>query len=167
MLTHGGSLWGPAMTEIRSAVEALHTRYIRVIDDDQLEQWPELFLENGLYRIITRENFEQGLALPVMECRSRGMMRDRVTGYRRINVYEPQRYSHQIGGLEIEPAGEHTVACRSNYLVVRTIVDGTMSVFSAGIYLDKIVLGDEGAMFAERVVIPDSRRVETLLVIPL
>jgi anthranilate 1,2-dioxygenase small subunit len=148
-------------------IEALHTRYIRAIDDDQLEDWPGLFTENCLYKIVTRENFEQGLPLAVMECRSRGMLQDRVTGYRRINVFEPQRYSHQISGLTVETVDERTVKCRSNYLVVRTVVDGTMSLFSAGIYLDKVVLDPDGALFQERIVIPDSRRIATLLVLPL
>ena len=148
-------------------IEALHTRYIRAIDDDQLEDWPGLFTENCLYKVVTRENFEQGLPLAVMECRSRGMLQDRVTGYRRINVFEPQRYSHQISGLTVESVDERTVKCRSNYLVVRTVVDGTMSLFSAGIYLDKVVLEPDGALFQERIVIPDSRRIETLLVLPL
>jgi anthranilate 1,2-dioxygenase small subunit len=148
-------------------IEALHTRYIRAIDDDQLEDWPGLFTENCLYKIVTRENFEQGLPLAVMECRSRGMLQDRVTGYRRINVFEPQRYSHQVSGLTVESIDERTVKCRSNYLVVRTVVDGTMSLFSAGIYLDKVVIEPDGALFQERIVIPDSRRIETLLVLPL
>lgn len=57
--------------------------------------------------------------------------------------------------------------CRSNYLVVRTTGDGAMTLYSAGVYLDKIVLNGEGVKFEERIVVPDSRRIETLLVIPL
>lgn len=153
--------------KLRRQIEALHTRYIQSIDQDKLEEWPALFIETGLYKIITRENFDQGLPLAVMECRSRGMMQDRVTGLRRINFYEPQRYLHQISGLTIDPVDNHTVNCRSNYLVVRTTGDGAMTLYSAGVYLDKVVLNGEGAKFEERIVVPDSRRVETLLVIPL
>jgi anthranilate 1,2-dioxygenase small subunit len=153
--------------DLRRQVEDLHTRYIRCIDDDRLEEWPELFTATCLYKIVTRENFDQGLPLGVIECRSRGMLQDRVTGLRRINVYEPQRYSHQISGLILERIDEETVMCRSNYLVVRTVSDGTMTLFSAGIYQDKIVLEEGVARFQERLVIPDSRRIETLLVIPL
>jgi anthranilate 1,2-dioxygenase small subunit len=152
---------------LRRRIEALHTRYIQSIDQDQLEDWPDLFIETGLYKIITRENFDQGLPLAVMECRSRGMMQDRVTGLRRINFYEPQRYLHQISGLTIDPVDNHSVKCRSNYLVVRTTGDGAMTLYSAGVYLDKIVLNGEGVKFEERIVVPDSRRIETLLVIPL
>jgi anthranilate 1,2-dioxygenase small subunit len=153
--------------KLRRMIEALHTRYIQSIDEDKLEEWPALFIETGLYKIITRENFDQGLPLAVMECRSRGMMQDRVTGLRRINFYEPQRYLHQISGLTIDPVDNHTVKCRSNYLVVRTTGDGAMTLYSAGVYLDKVVLNGEGAKFEERIVVPDSRRIETLLVIPL
>ncbi len=152
---------------VRREVEALQTRYVRAIDDDRLEQWPGLFTETCLYKIITRENFEQGLPLAVMECRSRGMLEDRVTGLHRINVFEPQRYLHQISGLAIEAVEGQTVKCRSNYLVVRTTADGAMILFSAGVYLDRILLQDGGAVFEERIVVQDSRRVETLLVIPL
>src|ERR1700676_5708964 len=101
--------------KLRRQIEALHTRYIQSIDEDKLEEWPGLFIETGLYMNVTRENFDQGLPLAVMECRSRGMMQDRVTGLRRINFYEPQRYLHQITGLMIEPSGQHRVTCRSNY----------------------------------------------------
>lgn len=157
--------------EIRRKIDELQTRYIRLIDDERWEEWPELFTETCLYKIVTRENFSQDLPLSVMECHSRGMLKDRVTGLRTINVYEPHRYLHQISGLEIESVVSDfegdTVGCRSNYLVVRTMLDGTMSIFSAGIYLDKIVLGRDGARFKERVVVADSRRIETLLVFPL
>jgi 3-phenylpropionate/cinnamic acid dioxygenase small subunit len=152
---------------LRGQVEALHTRYVRVIDDDQIEEWPKLFTEKCLYRIVTRENFAQGLPLAVMECRSRKMMEDRVTGLRRINVYEPQRYIHQISALEIEPSHEGRWKCRSNFLVIRTMGDGAMSVFSAGIYQDTVVVDSGVALFEERLVIQDSRRVDTLVVIPL
>ena len=152
---------------LRRQIEALHTRYIHVIDDDRLEEWPSLFTEKCLYKIITRENFAQEMPLALMECHSRGMLQDRVTGLRRINVYEPQRYSHQISGLEIERIDERRAKCRSNYLVIRTVAEGAMSIFSAGVYLDKIVLEEGVARFEERLVITDSRRIDTLLVIPL
>lgn len=153
--------------ENRRQIEDLHTRYIRVIDDGLWEEWPELFTETCLYKIVTRENFDQGLPLSVMECRSRGMLKDRVTGLRKINVYEPHRYLHQISGLAIETVEGSRVICRSNYLVVRTMLDGAMSIFSAGVYLDKIALHHGSAWFEERIVVADSRRIETLLVLPL
>jgi anthranilate 1,2-dioxygenase small subunit len=152
---------------LRRQIEALHTRYIRVIDDDQIEAWPKLFTPTCLYRIITRENHAQGLPLSILECRSRGMMEDRVTGLRRINVYEPQHYVHQTSALEIEPLSETRFKCRSNYLVIRTTSDGSMTVFSTGVYVDTVVVEGDAVLFEERIVVQDSRRVDTLLVIPI
>jgi anthranilate 1,2-dioxygenase small subunit len=152
---------------IQRQVEALHARYIRVVDDGLWEEWPQLFTETCVYKIVTRENFDQGLPLSVMECHSRGMLLDRVTGLRTINVFEPHRYLHQISGLSIESIEGDRVRCKSNYLVIRTMLDGTMSIFSAGVYLDKIAVGSESARFEERMVVADSRRIETLLVLPL
>ena len=151
---------------VRRQIEALNTRYIRAIDDDALEEWPKLFTEQCLYRITTRENFSKNLPLALMECASRGMLEDRVFGYRRVNVYEPQRYTHLLSGLVIEPVDATHVRCRQNYAVIRTMVTGEMMIFSAGLYHDRILLGEE-ARFEERIVVQESRRVDTLLVIPL
>ena len=151
---------------VRRQIEALNTRYIRAIDDDALEDWPKLFTEECLYRITTRENFAQNLPLPLMECASRGMLVDRVFGYRRVNIYEPQRYTHLLSGLVIEPIDATHVTCRQNYAVIRTMITGEMTIFSCGVYHDRIVLGAE-PMFEERIVVQESRRVDTLLVIPI
>src|SRR5580692_2969217 len=102
--------------EIRQRIDELHTRYIRLIDDERWEEWPELFTDSCCYKIVTRENFDQAMPLSVMECHSRGMLTDRVTGLRTINVYEPHRYLHQISGLEIDSVDSDVagdiVSCR-------------------------------------------------------
>ena len=64
-----------------------------------------------------------------------------------------------------EESGIYTV--ETSYAVVRTMQDGTMSVFSAGKYRDKIVFERAIAHFAERFVLTDSNRVDTLIVIPI
>jgi anthranilate 1,2-dioxygenase small subunit len=145
----------------------LHAAYIRAIDDDRLEVWETLFADTCRYQITTRENVERGLPLGLLECTSRGMLRDRVEALRRVNVYEAHTYSHQISGLAIEERPDGTYAARSNYLVIRTTGDGEMQLFSAGVYVDVIEIVDGSARFRERIVITESRRIDTLLVRPL
>ena len=65
-------------------VQELNARYVRTIDQDRLEAWPDFFTEDARYRIITVNNLEQGLPL--------GMR-----ALREANVYEAQRYRHIIG----------------------------------------------------------------------
>jgi 3-phenylpropionate/cinnamic acid dioxygenase small subunit len=72
-----------------------------------------------------------------------------------------------IRGLSIgEVTGRH-VRCRSNYLVIRTMATGAMTIIAAGMYLDMIAIDNEGIRFRERVVVTDSRQIDTLPVIPV
>jgi anthranilate 1,2-dioxygenase small subunit len=149
-------------------VRHLLDRYIRIVDDDRLEEWPGLFTPDGVYEITTRENFARGLPLALMSCHGRGMMLDRVTGYRRINVFEPHRYHHQLSGLECEQPGDGSIRVVCGFLVVRTMHTGAVSIFATGVYHDVIVADVDGALrFKQRKVITDSRQTDTLLVIPL
>jgi anthranilate 1,2-dioxygenase small subunit len=50
---------------------------------------------------------------------------------------------------------------------VRIMHDGETSLFASGRYLDQIDLSAEPYRFTERLVILDSQKIDTLLVIPL
>lgn len=152
---------------MNEAIAALHNRYIRVIDDGDLDAWPALFLDDGLYRIVTRENFDAGRPLAILECQGRATMQDQVARFRQASAAGPERYLHQISGLSIEMIGPFHARCRSNYTVIRTVPDGSMTIFSAGQYHDEIFLRQDRALFRQRTVIPDSRRVDAPLAIPL
>ena len=151
---------------IRLQVEKLHSRYAHALDADRLEDWPGLFTEEGIYRIATAENEARGLPLPVLYAEGRAMLRDRVASLRHANIYEPQRYRHIISSILIEELDKKTVQSIANFLVVRIMQDGQSLLFASGRYLDRIVLAPE-PLYAERVVVCDSRRFDTLLAIPL
>jgi len=150
---------------LRESVEGLHARYAHALDADRLEEWPGFFTETGVYRIATAENEERGLPLPVLYAEGRAMLRDRVASLRHANIYEPQRYRHLVSCTLIEPEGP-IVRSVSNFLVVRIMQDGQAVLFASGRYLDRVVLAPE-PLYAERVVVCDSRRFDTLLAIPL
>lgn len=154
--------------ELERRVRHLHDRYIRLVDDDRLEEWPALFTASGVYEVTTRENHARGLPLALMSCHGRGMMQDRVTGYRRINVYEPHRYHHQLSGLECAWLADGSVSTVCGFLVVRTMHTGAVSIFASGVYYDVIVQDQDGELrFAQRRAVTDSRQTDTLLVLPL
>ena len=64
-------------------------------------------------------------------------------------------------------ARSDTWRLQSNYLVTRTMMDGTMVVFSTGEYQDKIVLSDGVYRFNERIVICDHGMINNLIALPL
>mgnify|MGYP001061655276 CR=1 FL=1 len=87
--------------ELKSEVDDLLSAYAQCIDDDDLENWPNFFTEQCLYRIIPRENHEMGLPVAVIWCDSKGMLNDRVTALRHANVYQVQWYRHNLSNPRI------------------------------------------------------------------
>jgi 3-phenylpropionate/cinnamic acid dioxygenase small subunit len=150
------------------AVQELQARYIQALDDDRLEDWPNFFTESCRYLVTTADNAAQGLPLGMIYATSRAMLRDRVRSLREANVYEAQRYRHMIGPPVIEKGEGDMVRVRTNVMVVRTMHSGETLLFASGRYDDRIVLGgSDTPRFAEKVVVLDSRQIDTLLAIPI
>ena len=153
--------------ELQLAVENLLARYVHAIDDDRLEEWPVFFVEEGRYRIITAENFERGLPLSIIYADSRAMLADRVSALRHANIYEAQRYRHVVSSVLVERADASTVRATSNFQALRIMHTGESVLFASGRYLDRIRLNAGDPRFEERIVVLDSRTIDTLLAIPI
>jgi 3-phenylpropionate/cinnamic acid dioxygenase small subunit len=155
-----------AETLFRLAV--LNTSYASCIDADRLEEWPGLFLEDCRYRITTAENYRRGYAAGIIYAEGRAMLSDRVAALRQANIYERQRYRHIVGLPALGASEPGEIAAETSFLVVRTMRDGRMDLFATGVYLDRIREDAEGQLrFAERIVVCDSARFDTLVAIPL
>jgi 3-phenylpropionate/cinnamic acid dioxygenase small subunit len=155
--------------ELQLTVEHLLARYVHAIDDGRLEAWPDFFTERGRYRITTAENHERNLPLPIIYADSRAMLRDRVSALRQANIYEAQRYRHSVSAVLVERIDADTARALSNFQVVRIMHTGHSMLFATGRYQDRIRIAGEGglAQFEERLVILDSRHIDTLLAIPI
>ncbi len=154
-------------TTIREVIARLMMQCAHAIDNDELERWPQFFTEQCIYQIIPRQAYEQGHKIGIWICDNRGMLEDRVSALREVNVFEPHVYRHVIGPTEILDVQDGVYTTQTSYIVVRTMHDGDMQVFSAGRYVDEVVIEDTGARFRKRVVVTDSWRYDTLLVIPI
>jgi 3-phenylpropionate/cinnamic acid dioxygenase small subunit len=156
-----------AAVVLRLELEGLYADYAHSLDNDELERWPDFFTENAFYRITSAENYEAGLPLGLVYATSRDMLKDRVSALREANIYEPQRYRHLVSSLMILGEESGGVDLTANFLVVRTMQDGDMAIFAAGRYIDRIERRDDAWKFARKDVVLDSRRIDTLLAIPL
>jgi 3-phenylpropionate/cinnamic acid dioxygenase small subunit len=152
---------------IRQGVEELIAAYAECIDDGRLDEWPEFFVEGCRYLITSRESFELGYRHGVVYAASRGMLEDRILALRRANIFEPHRYRHIIGPVRIARIADGVAEVRSNFLTLRIMHDGETSLFASGRYLDRIDVSAPPYRFVERLVILDSQKIDTLLVIPL
>jgi anthranilate 1,2-dioxygenase small subunit len=151
----------------RLELERLYTDYARCLDADDLERWPDFFTEDCFYRVTSAENYEAGLPLGLIRATSRNMLKDRVRALREANIYEPQRYRHLVGSVAVVAEAPAALDLEASFLVVRTMQDGDMTMFAAGRYVDRVVRDGEDWKFARKEVVLDSRRIDTLLAIPL
>ena len=152
--------------ELQLQAQNLLGRYVQAIDDNRIEAWPDFFTEQGRYLVTTADNVERGLPIGMMYATSRAMLRDRVKALREANVYEAQRYRHVLGPPLIEVGGGQLRA-QTNFMVARVMHTGETLLFATGRYQDHIVVDGGEARFAEKIVILDSRQIDTLLAIPL
>ncbi len=166
-MLHVGEKMTAVDEALRRRVEDLIAHYVDVIDQDRLEEWPELFAEKCRYLITSAESYEEDLPHGVVYADSRGMLRDRVSALREANIYEPHRYRHVVGPTWVEPESETAVRSRSHFLVVRTMHNGDAMLFASGIYRDRIDVSRTPCRFIERIVVTDSHKIDTLLAIPL
>lgn len=155
--------------DLQMEVQNLNARYADAIDESRFEAWPDFFTPQGHYRIITAENLARGLPLALIYATSRAMLRDRVRSLRDANVYEAQRYRHVIGPPVITSESGCEVHANTSFMVARIMHTGETMLFASGYYRDHILLDPQRgeAYFAEKVVILDSRLIDTLLAIPL
>ncbi len=155
--------------DLQRKVANLNARYAAAIDDNKLEDWPDFFVANGCYRVTTAENFEKGLPLALIYATSRAMLRDRVRSLRDANVYEAQRYRHVIGPALISGQEGGEVRAQTSFMIARIMHTGETCIFATGRYQDRILLDapDQEEAFVEKLVILDSRVIDTLLALPL
>lgn len=151
----------------RDAIRDLYDDYYATLDEVRLHDWPEYFTQDCLYRVIPRENFEAGYTLSTMQAESRGMLKDRVTGLTRTQMYAPRYYRRFPTAPRIVAEENGGVRARHNLLLVQTLIDKPSEIVLSAVCHDLIV-ADEGRLrFAERVAVFDSEMLPNSLVYPV
>ena len=153
------------MGESVLSVASLNSRYAAVIDSNRLEQWPDFFVEQCLYKITSADNVRDGHPAGIVYADSRAMLVDRVLALRKANIYERQSYCHVAGMPVIVDETGSEIRAETPFVVIRTMRDGRMDLFATGVYQDRI--DRETLCFRERIVVCDSSRFDTLVAIPL
>jgi anthranilate 1,2-dioxygenase small subunit len=155
------------MRNLAFAITRANADYARCIDDDRLEEWPDFFADDCLYRVTSAQNHAEGLEASLIFANSKGMLRDRISALRTANIYERQSYRHIIGAPSILGVDGERVRTEAPFMVARIMRDGTTTVFATGRYMDEWRATSDGVELIERIVICDSSRIDTLLAIPL
>lgn len=119
-----------------------------LLDEMELESWPNLFTQDARYRIIARENYDQGLTHATIYCNGRGMISDRVVAIREALIFEVRHLRHMVSGVRINGQDHAVLRAQANFLIVESIADALPEIVMAGRYMDELV--DDGERFLIR-----------------
>jgi anthranilate 1,2-dioxygenase small subunit len=157
-------VWGP---DLKFHVENLMAEYVLAIDEDRLDEWPNFFVDDCVYKLISKENADRGLPIAAIFCDSKAMLIDRVVSLRNANIYEKHTYRHIVSSVAIEDVAQGVISAKSNYVVYRTRTNGVTEVFNTGIFRDLIVRAEGDLLFKERIATFDTNIIDALLATPI
>src|SRR5688572_11847468 len=110
--------------ELRHNVESLLYRYATCLDDGPLEQWPQCFTEDGVYRLLPRENFLGSIPVALMHCTSKAQLEERVAALQRGHATVPYACRHLYTNLQVAPERAGRATVRANYTIYHTVDEG-------------------------------------------
>ena len=152
---------------LRHELRDLYEEVADQIDDDKVEALPAYFVDDCVYKVTTRENFDQGLPGALMYCDGLPMLRDRILAIRETQVYEPRSWRHFISCVRILGVEGDVVHARANFLVTEALSDEDPAVFLVGRYVDTLVRRDGRLLFKERIAVCDNHYVRRSLIMPI
>lgn len=155
------------IADMKAVASDLYDRYNAVLDDGLLEKWPHYFIEDAVYRVTTRENWEGRYPLSTMICEGVGMMRDRVAAIENSMMYAPRVYRRFLSGLQITAHSDFEIETRTNFLVVQTLPDKPSETAFCGTSFDCVRLDGDEARFSRRVCVLDTEMIPNSLIYPI
>ena len=149
--------------------QCLH-RYADHLDHARFADWVALFDAGDCrYEVLSRENRDLGLNLPIMGCFSHGMVQDRVAMLAKgVLTYRRDRLLRQVSNVQIVPGSSATaVSARANLVVYQSSEEGVSSLYMVARY-ELELIEKAGALKIRRMaVVVDSFGIDTMLAVPL
>jgi salicylate 5-hydroxylase small subunit len=146
----------------------LYADYAAAVDAADWDAWTEFFIDDCVYRLQPRENFERGFPLATLAFDSKGMLKDRVYGIRETLFHDPYYQRHVVGTPIVRKQGDDgRIHSEANYAVFRTRLSKESTVFNVGRTIDEIVRTPQGLRFASRLVVYDSEMIPNSLIYPI
>jgi anthranilate 1,2-dioxygenase small subunit len=131
--------------------------------------WVELFTDDALYVVLSRENYDRSLPVGLIYCENKGMIRDRAFALKETAMFAPRYLRHMIANLSVrEEASDGTIRARANYVILQVLFDRPeATLHQVGTYYDKFRRTADGLKLAERRCVYDNLLVPNALCIPV
>ncbi len=156
-----------ALSVTRHEIQELFDDYVACLDAEALRDFPAFFTTDALYRVISRENYDDGLDHAPIYCLGRPMIEDRVNATVEAALYQPRSLRHFVSGIRITERSADEVRVESNFLIIESLIEQEPQILMVGRYLDRITREAGALRFRERSCVYDNYRIRTTLVIPV
>ncbi len=153
---------------LKAELELFHAEYCAALDGDDVERWPDFFVEDAVYRVTARENAELDLPVGLVYAEGRDMMHDRAIAISRTQMFAPRYLLHVVSNVRIigqTESGE--IESQAAFLLMQTLVEGPTTVHLAGTYRDVFVREAGTLKLRHRDVIYDTNILANDLVYPV
>ncbi len=151
----------------RAAVEDFHAEYCAVLDEGDVERWPDFFTENCLYRVTEYENAALGFPVGLVYAEGRDMLRDRAVAISRTQMFAPRQMLHFVTNVRILDATDEEIIAQSNYMLMQTLVEGATCLHQAGRLFDRFARKGNELLLKERQAIYDTAMIANDLAYPV
>ncbi len=153
---------------LRFEIEEFNTEYARILDEQDIDFWPDFFTADGFYRVTAKENHDEGLPVGLVWCDGRPMMQDRAAAVKTTMVHAPRYLRHYNSNVRVTGVDtDGTIHSESNYLVIETLMEQESRIFQAGLYIDQFVREDGVLRLKARDCIYDSLLIPNDMVYPV
>lgn len=155
-----------AVRELRLEIEEFHAAYCWALDRGALEEWPDFFTEDALYRVTARENADSGLPVGLVYAEGKAMLRDRAYAIAKTQMFAPRYLQHMVSNVRVLTLAE-PVRAQANYLLLQTLMEGPTTIHQAGRYYDTFSRVDGRLLLKERQCVYDTLLIANDLVYPV
>jgi 3-phenylpropionate/cinnamic acid dioxygenase small subunit len=157
-----------ADNEILGLIDALHLRYTRALDNQDMDAWLACFSRDGGYVCTTRESEQQSLRVALMLDDSYDRLTDRVRYVTKVwnGTFEDYTTRHIVQRVSCAPAADAWTV-ESNFIVAYTTSAGSSDMLATGLYRDEIVIDAGTAALRSRTAVLDTITTPRYLVYPI
>jgi anthranilate 1,2-dioxygenase small subunit len=150
-------------------IESFNARYAQALDEQRLADWTDMFTDDALYVVLSRENFDRGLPVGLIYCENKRMIHDRAFALMETSMFAPRYLRHIIGSQLVLSVGSNgTVKSRANYVVLQVLLDRPdAALHQVGVYYDVFRRVGGTLKLAERRCVYDNLLVPNALCIPV
>jgi anthranilate 1,2-dioxygenase small subunit len=155
--------------ELDYAIRHFFHVYAENLDEERFDAWTGLFdPDQCTYEILSKENKDLGLPLPIMGCFTFGMIKDRVAMLAKgVLTYRRSRLLRQVSNVQASFTEDGHVLAKANLVVYQSSEEGVSSLYMVARYEATLVLVDKRTLVRKMAVIVESFGIDTMLAVPL